>query len=58
MKEDFISMLAHLIANAIIAVILMLVYNAAAWEFNLPTFGYLWHFGVVIILKYIMRNEK
>lgn len=58
MKEDFIDFLAYLIANAIIAVILMLVYNTAAWEFNLPTFGYLWHFGVIIILEYIMKRKK
>lgn len=58
MKDSLIDMVAHLIANAIMAVILMLVYNTAAWEFNLPTFGYLWHFGVVIILKYIMREKK
>ena len=46
------------IGLCIIAFISKMTYNVIAYEFNLPTFGFWIHLGVIYVLRYILHDKK
>ena len=58
MKNDWTTFMAKLIVLALGGLIFKLVYDAAAYEFNLPTFSYWWHLGTLWTVRFILKRGE
>lgn len=56
MKIDWTIYPEKILALVLGSLIFKLVYDVAAYEFNLPTFSYWWHLGTLWVVKYILKK--
>lgn len=57
-KKLISAILGKFAGLCLVAFISKMTYNVIAYEFNLPTFSFLIHLGVIYVSRYIFHDKK